>query len=456
MKKIVFIIVSLCLMPQVVFAHAFGQLYNLPVPFWLYLYGGAAAIVVSFLVIGYFFNQTGRAEYRSINFANLNFSFVTVLKYLTLILFLLTIATGIFGENNSGMNFNMTFFWIIFALGLTYLVALIGNIYAFINPIKTLASTLGKSQEGIINYPKWLGYYPALILYFIFIWLELIGQTDPFKLSITLIIYAAINLLGVITFGRQAWFTYGEFFSVFFRLIGKISPIEYRAGKLYFRAPFVGLLKETAEHFSLLIFILFMLSSTAFDGFRETVVWLLYYIDNFEATFMNWFGIKAYDTFQTVGLLLSPFAFLAVYLILITLAKFFTKSPQSVKDLSLQFVFSLVPIAFVYNIAHYFTLIFTEAPNIFRLISDPFGFGWNIFGSSDYLPQAILNANFVWHSQVAFILLGHIVSVYLAHVVAMQIFPSSKKAILSQLPMLVLMVIYTMTGLWILSQPITI
>jgi hypothetical protein len=119
-------------------------------------------------------------------------------------------------------------------------------------------------------------------------------------------------------------------------------------------------------------------------------------------------------------------------------------------------VFSLVPIAFVYNIAHYFTLIFTEAPNIFRLISDPFGFGWNIFGSSDYLPQAILNANFVWHSQVAFILLGHIVSVYLAHVVAMQIFPSSKKAILSQLPMLVLMVIYTMTGLWILSQPITI
>lgn len=469
MRKVLLFLLGIFLLatPQPAYAHAFGKLYNLPVPFWMYLYGGAAAIIVSFLIIGYFINQRSKnISYPTLNLSNqalLSFLkkewFANFLKTASVFLFLLTILTGLFGEDSSYSNFNMTFFWIIFALGLTYLTALIGNIYSALNPWKVLVGWYEKLSGGMVKgymeYPKKLSYYPALFFYFLFIWFELVGQTTPSRLSIILIQYSIINLLGVSLFGKNSWFRYGEFFSVFFRLISKMAPIEYKQGKFYLRPPFVGLLKEKAEHFSLLLFILFMLSSTAFDGFRETTPWFGLYWRYLDDIIRPILGESSYSIFQTVGLLLSPLVFLIIYLVLMALAKVVAKSKLPFSEHVLQFAFSLVPIAFVYSAAHYYTLILTEGPNIIRLISDPFGFGWNLFGTSDSSIFLIPDANFVWHSQVAFILLGHIVGVYLAHVIALNIFPSHKKALISQFPMLVLMVSYTMIGLWILSQPIT-
>lgn len=444
------------LVPEAASAHAFGSLYNLPVPFWMYLYGGAAAILVSFLIIGYFFNKKNQElSYPTINLSKISFvssftnkRFLTIIRTSSVFLFFLTILSGLIGDNNAYINFNMTFFWIIFLLGLMYTTAIIGNVYKIINPWKILAELFNIKTKGIIEYPKSLGYYPALLFYFLLIWFELLGNTTPATLSIILLQYTLINAIGIVTFGKDNWFRYCEFFSVFFRLIGKMAPIEHKSGKLLLRPPFVGLLREKADHSSLLLFILFMLSSTAYDGFRETAPWVRLYWQNFD-------GIINYDLFQTIGLALSPLIFLTIYLVLIALTKVITKPRESIKELSLQFAFTLIPIAFVYNIAHYYTLIFTEGPNIIRLISDPFGFGWNLFNTANYYSSIIIDASFVWHSQVAFILLGHIVGVYLAHVIALNIFPSHKKALVSQIPMLILMVSYTMIGLWILSQPIT-
>jgi len=50
--------------------------------------------------------------------------------------------------------------------------------------------------------------------------------------------------------------------------------------------------------------------------------------------------------------------------------------------------------------------------------------------------------------------LGHVVAVYLSHITALRVFRSSRAALVSQIPMIVLMVGYTMISLWILSQPI--
>jgi hypothetical protein len=132
-----------------------------------------------------------------------------------------------------------------------------------------------------------------------------------------------------------------------------------------------------------------------------------------------------------------------------------TGSPLSVRELALRFAYSLVPIAFVYNVTHYYTLIVSQGLSIVRLVSDPLGRGWNLFGTADWLRDpVILDAGMVWHTQVWLILFGHIVSVYLAHVEALRVFPTSRRAVLSQLPMLVLMVLFTTVGLWILSLPI--
>ncbi len=472
MKKVGFllaVLVGLFILPKPTFAHAFGQLYNLPVPFWLYLYGAAAALIISFLVIGYFFNKSSREfNYPKFeipkNISGLIFQswFIAGLKITSLFFFLLTVLTGIFGIDSAYSNFNMTFFWIVFLLGLTYLTALIGNLWSIINPWKILVELGEKltSQQalGIFNYPRKLSYWPAVVIYFFLIWWELVGGTSPAKLSILIIQYTLINLTGVIAIGKRNWFSYCEFFSVFFRLISKVAPIEASSGKIYLRPPFVGLVNNKAKHFSLLIFILFMLSSTAFDGFSSTTPWLRlsYRLETIAGSFLGENSLLTFQGVKTLGLAVSPIIFLYVYLVLIAIAKVFTASRQTVLELSRQFAFTLIPIALVYNIAHYYTLLLTEGQHIIRLISDPFGYGWNLFNTANFAPNiGIVGANFVWHSQVLAILLGHVVAVFLAHLVSLRIFPSHQKALISQFPMLALMVIYTVTGLWILSQPLT-
>lgn len=452
------------IIPEPVFAHAFGQKYTLPLPFWLYLYGAAAALIVSFLIIGYFFNQSRRDfKYPRLLLFKINIqsSLVTILKIISIFFFLLTIATGILGIDSSFSNFNMTFFWLIFLLGFTYLTALVGNLWSTVNPWKILVelgeTLIGEESRGIFKYPQKLSYWPAFVFYFLLIWFELVGGTTPAKLSLLIVQYTLINFAGVIAIGKKNWFCYCEFFSVFFNLISKVSPIEAISGKIYLRPPFVGLVNDRAKHFSLLMFILFMLSSTAFDGFSSTIPWLRlsYRLETVVGGLLGENSLLTFQGVKTLGLAASPIIFLYIYLALITLAKLITKSQQTIAELALQFAFTLIPIALVYNVAHYYSLLLTEGQNIIRLVSDPFGFGWNLLGTANFISNiGIVGASFVWHSQVLIILLGHVIAVFLAHLVALRIFPSHHKALISQFPMLALMVIYTITGLWILSQPL--
>ena len=370
-----------------IYAHAFGALYNLPVPFWLYLFGGGATLMISFLFIGYFMDhKVIEIHSKSVKLRQLSSDrsiVVAIFKTFSVLLFLLTILTGLFGVNNSLLNFNMTFFWIIFLLGFYYLTALVGNTYNVINPFKIGFSGI---KSKLFDYPEKLGYFPALVFFMVLIWIELFLGVTPFILSLILIIYTVINSLGITLFGQKDWFKYCEAFSVLFNLLGKISILEIKNGQIYLRLPFIGLLEGEPTRFSLVIFILFMLSSTAFDGLHTTFVWY-----QFISSLPGSVALK-----QSLGLILSPLIFLAVYLFLINIMKLITNSNLSVTKLSAKFSFSLIPIALVYNIAHYYTLLINQGQEIFRLISDPFGFNWNLFGTANFQNQLFLDAGFTW------------------------------------------------------------
>ena len=147
--------------------------------------------------------------------------------------------------------------------------------------------------------------------------------------------------------------------------------------------------------------------------------------------------------------------YLAAYLACLALAKALLKSPLPLKELALRFALSLLPIAFVYHFTHYFTLLLTQGPAALPLLSDPFGRGWNLLGTARLLSRPFLpDMSWVWHSQVALILLGHVASVALAHLEALRLFGNRRAALISQLPMLVLMMAFTVVGLWILAQPL--
>ena len=453
-------------------AHSFGTPYNLPVPFWMYAYGASATLAVSFAIVAYFAGVPidARAIARTRQGPGLRIpgALLGALRGLSVGLLALCIATGLFGTKNVYANFNMTFFWLVFALGFLYVTALIGDLYALLNPWRVLCDAFGAvmgRRTSLATYPAWLAYYAALALYMGFIWIELFGHSQPFSLAIALIAYTAINCVGAALFGRDAWFRYGEFFAVMFRLVGLIAPVAYvREGDGYavaYRKPLAGLLERPAEHASLLLFVLFMLSSTAFDGLHETLPWVTIFWKNIfpvlTAGSMQPYTatVNYYYYWQWAMLLASPFIYLVVYLAFILLSKVAAGSRQSMHALALAFALSLVPIAFVYNITHYFTLLVSQGLQIVRLASDPFGFQWNLFGTATLPPDpVILNAGTVWHTQVALILIGHILGVYISHIEALRVFRGTKRAIVSQLPMLILMIIFTTLGLWILSLPI--
>jgi hypothetical protein len=458
-------------------AHMMGVVYNLPIPFWMYAFSASAALALSFLIVGYFVTAKNAARnFQTIDLAVLDpricRAVLVALRALSVFALLLTILSGIFGPANPFANFSVTFFWVVFALGFTYLTGLIGDVYALINPWHVLCDTIERFNPGAfrprVQYPQWLGYYPALALYMAFIWLELFGQPAPRGLGAILIGYSAVNIAAAAVFGREAWFRYGELFAVFLRLIGKISPFDYRIDqatglptRVRVRQPFIGLLQEPADHFSLLLFVLFMLSSTAFDGVHETRPWVLVFWKGIYPQLASLVPgpylvlVDFYYYWQWAMLLLSPFVYLAVYLLFVWLMKIVTGSRQTVRDLALQFALTLIPIAFVYNITHYYTLLVSQGPMIVSMISDPFGLGWDLFGTARTSRQPIiLLADSVWHTQVGLILFGHIVSVYLAHVEALGAFPQGRQGIVSQFPMLALMMLLTTVGLRILSLPI--
>ena len=112
----------------------------------------------------------------------------------------LCIATGLWGSRNPYGNFNMTFFWVIFVLGYAYLTALFGDKYSHHSPWPTLPARLVK--RGLLTYPKWMGYWPACILYLLFIWTELFAPATPKMLALSLLTYSVITLLACGLFGK--------------------------------------------------------------------------------------------------------------------------------------------------------------------------------------------------------------------------------------------------------------
>jgi len=464
--------------PAAAEAHAFVQPYTLPVPFGLYLYGAAATLLVTFFVLAYFARPAtaplAAAAARSPPSGEVPAWLVDALRAFAVGLLLLTLIAGFYGTRNPDANIGMTLFWVIFVLGFTYATALVGDVFAIVNPWRTIAEWLRLSDgtRARVAYPGWLGYWPALVLYVALIWIELFALPRPSTLAIALLVYSGVTFAGVWLFGATAWFRHGEIFSVLLRLVGLLAPLDYRvaAGGIVTvrrRAWFGGVLEGNADRMSLVLFVLFMLSSTTFDGMHETLVWMNVFWKYLVHAFQPLWGTdliasqrileRWYVAFQRAGLMLSPFLYFAVYMIVIACVKAVTRTAMTLRELALAFAFTVLPIAIVYNMAHYWTLLLLQIPKLPYLVADPFGAGWTLpgLGSPPAEPPPLDMAP-IWNTEVMLIVGGHLIGVYLAHRVALRVFDSRRAALASQVPMLVLMMTYTVLGLWVISQPLAL
>ena len=370
-------------------AHTLVVPYTLPVPFWLYLFACGATLVLTFAVLGIASILGGHKAAPARGAAPVTFPIppaaIAVLRGGAVAALALTLLAGPIGSASPNVNVNMTLFWIVFLLGFTYLVALVGNIYEAINPWRAIASLVGlRKWPGRIPYPEGLAYWPAFAFYLGLIWLELMVLPRPLVLSQVLFAYTIVTLAAAWLFGTAAWFRHGEVFAVLLRLVGTLAPVAYERGpggewRGRLRLPLSGTVEDRPEHVSLVLFVLFMLSSTTYDGLHETTLWVGLYWTNFLALFEPVWGsdmakaqailAPGYALFQNLGLLISPFAYFAIYLAVIAAVKWATGSRATHLAIARDFAFSVIPIAFVYNVAHYFTALLGVWPTLPYLAS---------------------------------------------------------------------------------------
>jgi hypothetical protein len=122
------------------------------------------------------------------------------------------------------------------------------------------------------------------------------------------------------------------------------------------------------------------------------------------------------------------------------------------RELGRRFAHTLIPIAAAYLVAHYFSLLAYNGQDLWRLASDPLGDGSDLFGGAgSRIDYSILSATAIWYVQLGALAVGHVAALVLAHDRALVVYGSARAAVRSQIVMLVMMVCFTLLGMWLLS-----
>jgi hypothetical protein len=292
------------------------------------------------------------------------------------------------------------------------------------------------------------------VLLFAFTAMELAfyDPSRPRLLAVAIAIYSAATWAGAARWGSATWFRRGDGFSVYFGLLARLAPLGIRDGRVIRRAPLSGLTTVVPRP-GLLPFVAVMLGSVAFDGFSRTSWWQTRLYDVQSPFLPNSVGIADLLTvlLNIGGLIMVVIVVGVVFALAMESARRLGHADRSFGDLLLP---SLVPIAFAYVVAHYFSLAVYQGQFMIPLLSDPLGRGWDLFGTTDFHPNLRLFApRTIWYVQAGALVVGHVCGLAVAHDRAIAVLRTPRAALRSQYAILVLMVFYTVGGLWILSRP---
>ena len=470
-------------------AHGFGERYDLPVPLSLYVGGAGLVVALSFVVAGLFVRSGATAaDYPRYNLLGTPLGRLLAsrplreaIRTLGVAILGLYLVAGFAGSDDPNANPAPVLTWVWFWVGLAYASALAGNLWALLNPWNALFGWAEgvcrilrkRPPERLREYPDWLGAWPSVGLFLVFAWIEIIdpGASSPSRLATLVAVYSVLTLGGMAVFGRHAWMKNAEVFSLVFGLMARLSPTETRTGEavddyeaLEAAGPDerqwnvrwwgTGLLAGPTPSFPLAALVVLVLASVTFDGLRETSPWI-----SFASAGAGAFGALGDNPFVvagTLGLMATPLAFGAAFAGVAWLMGRLGQGDVPLALLMRTSVYALIPIALAYHVAHFLSFLLIQGQFIIPIASDPFGLGWDLFGTAGYVVDiGVVNARFAWFAGVAAIVLGHVAGIFAAHAYALRLFASRSTALRSQYPMLVLMVGYTMVSLWIVAQPIT-
>jgi hypothetical protein len=453
--------------PEPAAAHGLVGRADLPIPEWLFGWAAAVVLIVSFAGLALLWQEPrleGRETFRplpdGVSFTLVNPATEVFAGLVGVGLLALTVYAGLAGVESPQANFAPTFIYVIVWVGLVLLSVLFGDVFRAFNPWRAIARGAGWLAARVrgplpapFRYPEWLGRWPAAIGLLGFAWMELAYSNgdDPSTLAVAALVYTAITLLAIACFGTQAWISRGEAFSVYFNLFSRISAVEVRDGRLGLRPPLEALtrLKPVAGTIPLLVV---MIGTVAFDGASEGKPWtdVAPDIQDFFTSLGFSLGTALELTF-TVGMLIGLAIVAGIFLLGIAGVR--TVDPRPFGEIARSYVHTLVPIAAVYVLAHYFSLLVYNGQAMAYLASDPLGEGSDLFGTAgSTIDYGVVGATAIWYVQVGVLVAGHVCGLILAHDRALAMYQKARAATTSQYWMLAVMVAFTTGGLFLLSQ----
>jgi hypothetical protein len=429
-----------------IIAHGIGGRTDLPIPLPVVLIGAAGVLVITFVALELLWTrprlQDG-PDYDMPGSAVPVRGLLAGIGVLGLSLLVAQVIPPLMGVERQAVRptIALVMVWVVFWLIVPFAGALIGNWYTDLNPWRALASFLGIGRMERIGFPSRVGLWPASVLFIAFAWLELISPRsgDPVALGIAAIAYTVLLFIAMAAVGRETGLATFDFFTPYNRLISSISPLgRNERGQVVWRG-WLASLAVVPEWPGLWFFVVIMIATVSYDGASGT----------------EWFraitgGLGDTTVGQTFLLLVSVALIAAAYYAAAGAAASLSDGRWSTGRVAQRFAHTLVPIGLAYAVAHYFTLILFEGQQLLAAVSDPFGLGWDLFGTADYRVEFFVRASTpIWLAQVAFIVGGHLVGVVLAHDRSLRDF--GRDAARSQYAMLVLMIALTSLGLLILS-----
>jgi hypothetical protein len=435
-------------------AHGFDERYDLPVPMQQVVVGACAVVLLSFVVVALAGTRLARVRWGwSLHLPD---RLLLVLRGVSLLLFVLTIAAALWGTRDPLMNLAPTLVWIVWWVGLSFISALLCNLWPALDPWRSsfkllagLARRCGAARPPVWRWPQRLGQWPAVALLLAWSWLEVVQPlaSTPQRLGLAALGWTVLSWAGMGAFGRAVWQAHADPFAISFATLGRMAPLRLSMAD----AP------PSPATAGQIAFVIAMLATVVFDGLHGGVAW-----NAFEAVLRallprGWFDVNGY-LIGTSGLLAVWLGMLLAYVATLRISLWLLQPRPalacSFPVLPVKLALTLVPIAAAYNVAHNFSSLAIQGQNVFQLLSDPFGRQWDLFGTARWHPDiGMVDARLTWFVAVTAIVAGHVLAIAWSHreVLAAGIAP--RRAALAMLPMTLLMLGYTAISLLLIGEP---
>lgn len=432
----------------------------LAVPRWLYLATGGAAIGASALLAGFVTDRGFVARIhgwrRDVGGGRSRRAASTAMGVVGAVLVALVVYRGFVGPQISTVNFAVVAVFAGGRAGLTMATYLVGNVWPALNPLRAMT----RLPTGVVAYPDRLGRWPALAGLMLLVWVETTtGVTrQPDVLATAVVGYVVVAVAGSVLVGTGTWIRTVDPIAAAFRFYGRVAPLAWEHGRLTLAIPGMRLVPavdpDDGDGRR-------VPGSVAADGrlvsglddvaIAVALVWEL----TFSGFVTTQQGATAVRAVAAVGL--PPIAiyavlfvggfvgFYAAFLGAARVATRWLRTTRSPRTLAVAFAPSLLVIAAGYHLAHYAGFFLSLSPSLVAALSSPL--------SAPANPVVFTLPAWVSALNIAFVLGGHLVAIWVAHSTAYRLFPSRLQAIRSQYPFVAVMIGYTVVSLWLISLP---